>query len=414
LRTSLQGPEIIAADGSRPPHSSEFLVKLSQSLRAVRSWVEAHNFKGYDPADGNASILHPLTFGNVFLQRVLQQVVLRSPWNIRPLLGVPALESAPARGYMAAGYLALYRHSKSVEDRERAIECLDWLTNNKSPGYSDFAWGNQFNYATRTGKRPRLEPIIVWSALNGQAFVDAYEILDEEKYLEVARSVCRWITQLQREKTESGSCLSYVAYKQVSIHNSNMLGAALLARVGTIDHNSEFLDLARDAMRYSSTRIQPDGSWLYGEHPKYHWIDNFHTGYNIDCLKQYIDTTGESEFQKVLEQGLAYFKAHFFEADGCPKYFHNAKYPIDIQSSAQAIETLVHVSDIDPESLPLARRVADWTITNMQAPDGHFYYRDLGWTKVTTPMIHWGQATMFKALVELHHTLLREDNSSRE
>ena len=44
---------------------------------------------------------------------------------------------------------------------------------------------------------------------------------------------------------------------------------------------------------------------------------------------------------------------------------------------------------------------AEWTIQNMQDADGHFYYRDLGWRKVTTPMLHWGQATMFKALAHL-------------
>ena len=37
----------------------------------------------------------------------------------------------------------------------------------------------------------------------------------------------------------------------------------------------------------------------------------------------------------------------------------------------------------------------------MQAADGHFYYRDLGWKKVKTPMLHWGQGTMFKALAHL-------------
>jgi hypothetical protein len=41
----------------------------------------------------------------------------------------------------------------------------------------------------------------------------------------------------------------------------------------------------------------------------------------------------------------------------------------------------------------------------MQAPDGHFYYRHLGWTKVRTPMLHWGQATMVKALAQLLATL---------
>jgi len=37
----------------------------------------------------------------------------------------------------------------------------------------------------------------------------------------------------------------------------------------------------------------------------------------------------------------------------------------------------------------------------MQDADGHFYYRDLGWKKVKTPMLHWGQGTMFKALAHL-------------
>ncbi len=46
----------------------------------------------------------------------------------------------------------------------------------------------------------------------------------------------------------------------------------------------------------------------------------------------------------------------------------------------------------------------------MQAPDGHFYYRDLGWKKVKTPMLHWGQGTMFKALA---HILRKVDDRAR-
>ena len=76
-------------------------------------------------------------------------------------------------------------------------------------------------------------------------------------------------------------------------------------------------------------------------------------------------------------------------------------YPVDIQCAAQAIETLAVFSDERPECLDQAVRVADWTIANMQARDGHFRYRDLGWTRITTPMLHWGQATMVKALAVL-------------
>jgi hypothetical protein len=38
----------------------------------------------------------------------------------------------------------------------------------------------------------------------------------------------------------------------------------------------------------------------------------------------------------------------------------------------------------------------------MQDPDGHFYYRIYpGGIKAKTPMLHWAQATMYKALANL-------------
>jgi len=102
---------------------------------------------------------------------------------------------------------------------------------------------------------------------------------------------------------------------------------------------------------------------------------------------------------------LRYLKEHFFEDDGCPKYYNDRKYPIDIQCAAQAIDTLTFLSDLDPTSLPLAEKVAQWTIDHMQGRDGHFYYRDLGWAMNKTPMLHWGQGTMFKALAHLSEEL---------
>src|SRR5262249_32477393 len=73
-------------------------------------------------------------------------------------------------------------------------------------------------------------------------------------------------------------------------------------------------------------------------------------------------------------------------------------YPVDIQCAAQAIDTLTAMSDRDPESFDLAVKVARWTVEHLQADDGHFNYRSLGWITVTTPMLHWGQGTMAKAL----------------
>ena len=142
-------------------------------------------------------------------------------------------------------------------------------------------------------------PTIVWSSLIGLAFLEAYEVFDNPKYLEVAASVGEWVKNLPREQTDRGACLSYVPFKQSSIHNSNMLGAALLARVADHTNDRQALKLARDAMTYSCARQNDDGAWFYGEAQQYHWIDNFHTGYNLDCLKRYIDSSGDLEFMKI-------------------------------------------------------------------------------------------------------------------
>ena len=104
--------------------------------------------------------------------------------------------------------------------------------------------GEPFPVHSRGGRIPRYEPIIVWTSLIGQAFLDGYEILGEKRYLEVAKSVCRWICALPREKTKQGTCLSYVAYEQSSIHNSNMLGAAMLARTARITGEPDIRNLA--------------------------------------------------------------------------------------------------------------------------------------------------------------------------
>jgi hypothetical protein len=306
---------------------------------------------------------------------------------------------------MGWGYVKMYKLTGKERYRSRADYCFDWLIKNRAVGWKQYGWGNHFSFATRGGTIAAHTPTIVWSSLIGLAFLEAYEVINDPKYLEVAASTAEWVKTLPRERTSRGVCLSYVPFKQSSIHNSNMLGAGLLARVAVHTHDQEARELAREAMLYSCSRQNVDGAWYYGEDPKYHWIDNFHTGYNLDSLKRYSDSTGNLEFESNLRQGFQYFESHFFETDGRPKYYHYKIGPLDIQCAAQAVDTLAFFSDAEPTSLELAKKVARWTIENMQARDGHFYYRDLGWKKIKTPMLHWGQGTMAKALAHLLNKL---------
>lgn len=379
---------------------------IRRSLDRVASWVEGHAYRGYEPFDGLSSPLHRLTFGNLFLQRCLQQLIRQCPFNLRPLLGVTRKDSTKGRGYFAWGYLLLHRATGETDLVRKAVDCLEWLDRHKVPRFAHHSWSNHFDFASRGGHYTSNDPIIVWTALIGHAYLEAFEITHEPRFLAIAESACRWILQLPREKTDRGTCISYLAHEQCSIHNANMLGAGLLARTSAHNGDPEFRQVAREAMVYSCTRQLPNGAWWYAEPEDHQWIDNFHTGYNLDSLHTYIRATGDEEFRPNLERGFDYFKATFFEPSGRPKYYHSRTYPVDIQCAAQAIDTLALFADEDPEALALARKVAHWTITHMQDRRGYFYYRQYPLLKAKTPMLHWGQATMYKALVQLYVRLV--------
>ena len=377
----------------------EFKDKLRTSIRELERWVEDHDYRGYEPFDGLSSVLGRLTFRKPLLERIVVQLVRQSPVNLRPILGIKPQESTKGRGYMAWGYAQMFKVTQDPGYRRKTMECLDWLDQNKAPGFTTHSWGNHFPMTGRGGGLLKYEPIIVWTSLIGQAYLDAYELFGEARHLEVAKSVCQWILDVPREKTERGTCLSYVASATTSIHNANMLGAAMLARTAKYVKEPAYLDVAREAMAYSCSRQLADGAWYYAESEHSHWIDNFHTGYKLDSLKCYIESSGDRTFEENLKKGFAFFKDHFFEPSGRPKYYHDHAYPIDSQCASQAIETLANFSDDDPSSLGLAVKVVNWTIDNMQDKKGFFYYRHYPLKlKAKTPMLHWAQATTYRAL----------------
>jgi len=383
---------------------------VKSSLDRVERWVEDRQYRGYEPFDGLSSWFRPLTFGTLLGERLLLQLIRQCPINLRPIMGVFPKDSTKGRGYMASGYLNRYRTTGDADYLRKAEECLDWLDHHKAAKFKKHSWSNHFDFSSRGGAYTRNDPIIVWTALIGFAYLDAYEITASKRWLEIADSVCGWIMDLPREQTGQGDCLSYLAHVQSSIHNSNMLGAAMLARTAKHTGNREYLKVSRSAMEYSCSRQLPDGSWWYGEDPKYHWIDNFHTGYNLDSLKCYLESTGDDTWQPNFQRGLNFYKQYFFEADGCPKYYHDRRYPVDSQCAAQSIESLASFSRRDPECLDLAIKVALWTIANMQASDGHFYYRIYPLMKARTPMLHWAQATIYKGLTVLQNRMQNKEN----
>jgi rhamnogalacturonyl hydrolase YesR len=250
-------------------------------------------------------------------------------------------------------------------------------------------------------------PTVVWTSLIGQAFLDAFDQFHEDRYLQVAVSACEHILHdLDTYDDGEGICISYIPTENKQVHNANTLGATLLARTYSHTGNKSYRALAQKAMQYTAQHQRGDSSWYYGEKDNLHWVDNFHSAYVLDCFKHYGESTGDSRFDKKMMSGYEYWKSTFFLSDGTPKYYNYKTLPLDIQCCSQAIDTLVFFHDRDPKSLPLALKVAQWTIEHMQDRTGYFYYRRYSrWLVNTTPTLHWGQATMMCALAGLYKLL---------
>jgi hypothetical protein len=382
--------------------------ELYESICRLADWLEQNNYAGYDPFDGlSARFARPLTFGNRYLRIALQQGVRRFPVNIRPLLGVPRSRSTKGMGFLARGFMRLNDATGEAVWSDRAALALQWLMDNQSPGYAGACWGNHFDYQSRTGYAPKGLPSVVWTSLIGHAFLDAHEHFRDDRYLRVADSSCEHILRdLATRPDGDAVCIGYFPNKTVWVHNSNTLGASLLARTYSFTGNRPYLDLATRAMRYTAKYQRVNSSWYYGEAANLHWVDNFHTGYVLDCFKRYSRSTGDRQFDEAFMNGYRYWKETFFLADGTPRYYDFKALPLDIQCCSQAIDTLVYFHDLDPDSLPLALKVAKWTIGYMQDRTGYFYYRRYSrWIVNKTPTLHWGQATMLCALAGLYRLL---------
>ena len=279
--------------------------QISDSIGRLSGWLEKNDYRGYDTFDGlSAKFVRPLTFETKFLRTVLQQGVRRLPINMRPLLGIHRSRSTKGMGFLARGFIRLQQSTGDSSWGNKAESVLQWLVENESKGYWGACWGNHFDYQSRSFYLPKGMPTIVWTSLIGHAFLDAYDHFRKNDYLQVAISACEHIVRDLATFAEGDAlCLSYIPTQNHQVHNSNTLGASLLARVYSHTRNESYRALAQKAMLYTANHQRANGSWYYGEAENLHWVDNFHTAYVLDCFKYYGEAAGDAQFEEKLKRG---------------------------------------------------------------------------------------------------------------
>ena len=200
--------------------------RIFGSIERLVVWLEENDYRGYDTFDGlSARFVRPLTFETKFLRQVLQQSVRRFPLNLRPVLGIPTGYSSKGMGFLARGFIRLHKTTGDRTWRDKAEFTLQWLIENQSPGYSGACWGNHFDYQSRGFYLPKGVPTVVWTSLIGHAFLDAYDRLQDDRYLQIAVSACEHIVRdLGGSPDGDGICINYIPIKDTQVHNANTLG----------------------------------------------------------------------------------------------------------------------------------------------------------------------------------------------
>lgn len=384
--------------------------QINKSLRALLDYCESKGFKGWDPYDGlNSKVIKSLWLDKVFFIRLAWiQLFKRNPVNLRKLFLLPEGYNPKGIGLFLSAYskeLIFLRESGKVDLNtleNQVKELADLLIDLRSKGYSGSCWGYNFDWQARGGLFfPYGTPTVVATTYAAYGLFDAYEATRDTKYLYVALDTVNFVLKdLSRDYRDDGTFLfSYSVIKgNNTVYNASLLGSKLLSRAYYYTRDESLISVAKDSVQAVMNAQEADGSWVYGELPIQSWKDSFHTGFNLECLADYMKFSGDTSIEKGVNKGFDYYIKNFFTEDGIPKYYHNETYPIDIHSPAQLVITIDSLGKMN-KMINLVTSVLKWTIDNMQDSEGYFYYQKKKYWTTKIPYMRWSQAWMAHSLM---------------
>jgi hypothetical protein len=387
-------------------------VDFRQTYNELFDYCAAENFAGYDPFDGlNSRIFQASPLKHFRPARLAWlQLVKRSGKNLRPALKIEKGVNAKGLALFALAELSRFRATYKPDHAENAKNLLNRLLklkisipNPKSEIPNRAAFGYNFDWQSRVFFAPQGTPTIVPTAFAAAAFAESYRLFGDEEYRETLFETARFVeADLQRPvENETEICFSYTPLDNTKIYNASLLAGEVLADAGKLAGNKKYFELAEKTANYAINNQRDDGAWVYGENRQQAWVDNFHTAYVLLSLFRLQKTIPDFSCDETIEKGLNYWLENFFLADGTPKYYDRETFPVDIHSASAAIVALSELHEFDARCLPLAEKVARWTIENMRDARGFFYYQKRREKIVKTSFIRWSNAWTLYALARL-------------
>lgn len=374
-----------------------------KSFAQLEQYCSEEDFMGWDPYDGLTSRLFsvlPVLPKKRLTRLMWIQFIKKMPWNIRPILQITKGYNPKGLALFISGYSKLSQIASFHEESIKKINTLAAkVISLRTPGYSGNCWGYNFDWESRAFFQKKFTPTIVATTFVANALIDAYESTKNRKYLDEAISSKNFLLKdLNRSYNENGEFVfSYSPYDTTSVFNASLLGARLLSRIYHYTKEEELIEAAKKAVAYCCAHQNPDGSWFYSTLKFHQWIDNFHTGFNLECISEYSFYSKDNSFQSHFDSGMDYYLKTFFDAEGRSKYFNTKLYPIDTHAPSQLVITLSK-ANLFKNNIVLVDRVLKWTIQNMQSTQGYFYFQKRRYYTNKIPYMRWSQGWMFYAL----------------
>ncbi len=379
--------------------------RAREVLGSTLEYSRRADFAGYNKHDGlNSPILGALLGRARWTRLVAIQAVMRSPWNLRPLLRVPRTRNPKGLGLFASAYLDLWHHTRDPRHLAQARALLDWLLDHPASGFPGLSWGYPYPWQDVGFFAPRHFPNRVVTCWVGFAFLEGARATAEARYLEALPRIAEFLTRTPNvlHDDEQMKCYSYVPDPRVTwaVMDVPALVGAFLAEAADVLRRPADRAEAERLLRWVVDKQTDYGGWYYTHPPGESHIthDNYHTAIILDCLDRYRRATGDDRFDDAYWRGLEFYRDKLFTAAGAPRWMSDREYPYDIHGAASGILCFDRAALRDPAYGRISRRVLEWTLDNMYDPRGFFYYQRGRVLTSRFCLMRWANGWMCRAL----------------
>jgi hypothetical protein len=375
--------------------SEDYLTVLLEALAYARE----RDYVGWDKHDGMSSrIRRALPVETKWTNLAFQETVKRAPVNLRPLFLVEQRPSPKGLSLFSMAALNAAGLTDAGDFGSEARSLLDRVLSHDLAEYDGFCLSHNHELQGLKRKKPLGNPGVVATSFGVKALLRGADL--DPSYPGRARTVTEYVeSELSPDRSGVGTRLDYKPTDDAEVYtvNANAIAARMFVDLYAHFGDDSYRDTAEQILTYVASRQDDSGGWYYTDPPSASHIsmDNYHNGFIVESFLRYREVVDGRAFEQTVDRALSFYRHTLYEDDGAPCWDETKAYPRDVHAAAQGVVTFSHAGRHE-----FAERVLEWTLENLHAGDGRFYYQKRKHFTKRFTLMRWCQAWMSFALSE--------------